>query len=363
MKSKLLIAAFIAILICSAFTVALTMALCPRCNGTGKIECPYCDGTGEITVEEGEPCGHCEGTGTVEPNLILIGKSHGLSDGKISVRATCRNDEDVNVYGRVTLEVEVQDHTYTVTSSNTTFPPHEETEVTLDIDGISSADYDYLQNLVQTSGFASRITFEVDDVVCPYCDGTGLVSSTLECPQCGGTGFVDCPVCGGLGVATGEHSGEIMGNGDESFAVITFDVVVETSSFVIEICSNSSVSGFVFDPSLKRLRFDVAGDLGTSGLCDIAFPLELMSGDFSIYIDDITLVKNVDYTETSNGTHYLFSISYEHSTHTIDVISTEAIPEFPSWVILPMTLAITLIAMKYRKKLRYGNPIYYSRNQ
>lgn len=140
-------------------------------------------------------------------------------------------------------------------------------------------------------------------------------------------------------------------NGDKSFTVKTYDVIVETSTFVIETCSNSSVLGFVFDSSLKRLRFNVEGSLGTIGSCDIAIPSELMSGDFSIYIDDKQLVKNVDYTETNNVTHYLFSIIYEHSTHTIDIISTEAIPEFPAWVILPLALSTIIIGIKYRKKI------------
>ena len=83
MKSKLLIVAFIAVLLCSAFSIASTMAQCPTCDGTGEIECSYCDGAGEITVEEGQPCEHCSGTGTLEPILIQRSRSHWLSDGKM----------------------------------------------------------------------------------------------------------------------------------------------------------------------------------------------------------------------------------------------------------------------------------------
>jgi DnaJ-class molecular chaperone len=136
MKSKLLTVAFIAILLCSALNVALTMAQCPTCHGTGKIECPYCDGTGEITIEEGEPCGHCSGSGTLTPTIILTSKSTHLSDGKIFVQVKYKNEEDVSSYGRVTAEVEVQTNTYTATSSDTTLPAHEETEINFAIEGI-----------------------------------------------------------------------------------------------------------------------------------------------------------------------------------------------------------------------------------
>lgn len=182
------------------------MAQCPRCDGTGEIECPHCDGTGEITVEEGEPCGHCEGTGTLEPYLVLRSRSHYLTDGKVSFSVTYRNEEDVNVHGKVTAEVEAESKTYEGTSGATTFPPNEEIKVSFTVSGISSADYTYLENnpLYHTS-----ISVEVDDITCPYCEGTGLSPTTLDCPYCGGTGFIECPTCGGTGTTAEEQNGDL----------------------------------------------------------------------------------------------------------------------------------------------------------
>ncbi len=137
-----------------------------------------------------------------------------------------------------------------------------------------------------------------------------------------------------------------------SFEVTTFVVVVESNTYVIETCSNSSVSNLFFDSSLKRIRFNVDGTSETTGLCNITIPTELLSGDFTIYRDDALLVKNVDYTETYNGTHCLFSITYEHNTHMIDIIATNVIPEFHSWIILPLVLLASVIATVYRKKPR-----------
>jgi len=234
MKSKLLITTFIAILLCSALSVALTTAQCPRCDGTGEIECPYCDGTGERTVEEGAPCEHCSGTGTLEPNLSLRGSSHGLSDGKIAVQANYQNNEDVNVHGRVTGKVEVQGHTYTGSSSATTFPPNEETQVNFNIGGISTADYTYLQNLMQTKSFSVEKTLEVDDITCPYCEGTGLSSTTVECPYCDGTGVIDCPTCGGSGTTAEEQDGAL-DIGGAVYGVVAVVVVagVAIGAFVV----------------------------------------------------------------------------------------------------------------------------------
>jgi hypothetical protein len=202
MKNKLLITVFSVILLCVALNLAITMAQdkCPTCDGTGKVLCSYCDGTGEITAEQGGTCQYCSGTGTLEPSVMLNSRSTWLSDGKVNVQVKYTNEEDASTSGKVTAEVEAQGNKYTGTSSETTFPPHEETEVTFTIEGISYADYKYLQD---QQFFSTSITLQVRNIVCPHCDGTGLVALSIECPQCGGTGFIECPTCGGSGLAAG----------------------------------------------------------------------------------------------------------------------------------------------------------------
>lgn len=141
------------------------------------------------------------------------------------------------------------------------------------------------------------------------------------------------------------------GNGDgTSFEVTTHNVTVETNTYVVETLSNSSVSEFVFNGT--AIRFHVDGALGTAGFCNVTIPSELMSGDFSIYKDGILLIKNVDYTGTYNGTHYLFSITYEHSTHTIEITATTVIPEFSSLIMLSLLSLAILTIIIFKKKLK-----------
>jgi len=141
------------------------------------------------------------------------------------------------------------------------------------------------------------------------------------------------------------------GSGDNSsFEVTTHNVTVETNTYVVETLSNSSVSEFVFNGT--AIRFHVDGALGTAGLCNVTIPSELMSGDFSIYRDDTLLIKNVDYTGTYNGTHYLFSITYEHSTHTIEITATTVIPEFSSLIMLSLLSLATLTIIIFKKKFK-----------
>jgi hypothetical protein len=217
------------------------MAQCPTCGGTGKVTCPYCDGTGEITIEEGGICETCGGSGVLTPTITRKGSSVGLSGRTVSVVATYENEEDVVAYGKVTVEIEAESAMYTATSARTSFPPHEETEVNVIIEGISDADYNKLVEEVNIGGTVIErlrssplILLSEENVVCPHCDGTGVGSVTTECPQCGGTGFIECPTCGGSGVEGGEQNGALdIGGAVYGVAAVAVVAGVAIAAFVV----------------------------------------------------------------------------------------------------------------------------------
>jgi parallel beta-helix repeat protein len=132
----------------------------------------------------------------------------------------------------------------------------------------------------------------------------------------------------------------------------SFNVTVGETDYIITTCSNSTVSDLSFNQTLKQLSLSVSGLSGTTGFCNITVPAELMSGDFSLYLDDVALVEGVDYVESFNGTHYLFSISYEHSNHIIELFSTNVIPDFVGWLFLPFLMSATLLGFALRKRLK-----------
>ena len=231
MKNKTLIAAFIVIFLCSALSVALAAEQCPRCDGTGEIICPNCDGTGIVTVEEGAPCEHCWGSGTLEPNVILKSRTAWLEEGKVCIQASYGNEETVSTYGKITAEVEVQPHTYKGTSARTLLPPNEVTQISLTIGGISAADYSILQ---EQQVFSTSVAIEIDEVPCPYCNGTGLSPTTIDCPYCGGTGYIECPECGGTGLKGGEQNTELdIGGVTLGVAAIAVVAGVAVTTFVV----------------------------------------------------------------------------------------------------------------------------------
>jgi parallel beta-helix repeat protein len=125
----------------------------------------------------------------------------------------------------------------------------------------------------------------------------------------------------------------------------------EWTRFNVDIVSNSTVSNFSFNPECALIVFNVEGGTGTSGFCRVTFPKDLLDteNDWTVLIDGNSVTPIVNEDETST---YLY-FTYSHSTKTVEIIGTDAIPEFPSWTPLLVTLvAVLAIAVIYRRSLR-----------
>jgi len=132
-----------------------------------------------------------------------------------------------------------------------------------------------------------------------------------------------------------------------------FQPLIDRADYPVTVDSNSIILGFAFNQSEKQISLYVSDSTETSGFCDVTIPNDLLWGSFSLNLDGFPLVEDVDYTQTHNSTHYNFHITYSASTHMIEILGSDAIPEFPSWIILPTFMAATLAAViLYRKKLR-----------
>jgi len=153
-----------------------------------------------------------------------------------------------------------------------------------------------------------------------------------------------------INLAVNPKTGDIYALGDRKLFVLQEPVGPTTRTYTpyerkVEVSSNSSVSEFQFNGTTKQISFKVIGANGTNGFCNITFPNDLLWGTISIYKDGSFLVKDVDYTQTYNATHYTFHIIYDHSTHTMEILGTEAIPEFPITCMLLLFMAATLLGV------------------
>ena len=128
-----------------------------------------------------------------------------------------------------------------------------------------------------------------------------------------------------------------------------FSVNVGTEPFNVSVKTNSAISNFAFDENKKTLSFDVEGANDTAGFCNMAMPEKLLGGPYIVKVGDITILQG--YIPPKNGTHSFLYFTYNHSSHTVKIIGTTAIPEFPSYFIVSLfTTATLLAAIIYRRK-------------
>jgi parallel beta-helix repeat protein len=121
--------------------------------------------------------------------------------------------------------------------------------------------------------------------------------------------------------------------------------------FTLTLISNSTISNFdvaiwIEHPEYRTIFFDVAGETGY-GFCRLCIPKSLMAPPYTVTIDNgQTPVTYYNETLFDNGTHRWIYFAYLHSEHQVEII-----PEFPSFLILPLFMIATLLAVIiYRRK-------------
>ena len=140
-------------------------------------------------------------------------------------------------------------------------------------------------------------------------------------------------------------------NGTESLQV-QFDVLTDlmhqvtwdATVYFIRTLSNSTVSDFFFNGTALQISFNVSGLPGTEGFCNVTTPKNLLQGDpWTITIDGTPITNSI---QTENDTHTFLYFTYTHSsTAQIIIQGTWIIPEFPSFIILPLFMIATLLAV------------------
>lgn len=119
-----------------------------------------------------------------------------------------------------------------------------------------------------------------------------------------------------------------------------------TAPFNIEVISNSAVSNFQINVTQKMVGFNVSGLEGMAGSCNIAIPniivQDLWKGNYTVLLND----KPCPFINWTDPINTYISINYTHSEHKVIII-----PEFPSFIILPLFMIATLLAViVYRRK-------------
>jgi len=132
----------------------------------------------------------------------------------------------------------------------------------------------------------------------------------------------------------------------------TFDAGMwEWTSYSVDVISSFNVSGLSFDPEAMQISFNVADGDGAAGFCRVTIPKDLLDGEgnWTVNVGGNSVTPVVS-SDTNNS--YLY-FTYTHNKQTINIIGTTAIPEFPSWIILPLFVASTGLLLFTKRRIKF----------
>jgi hypothetical protein len=131
-----------------------------------------------------------------------------------------------------------------------------------------------------------------------------------------------------------------------------YSIEFEGSTYPVSIVSNSTISDFSFNQSLKEISFNVTAQNGTLGFCNLTLPNTLMQNlwqnTFTVLVDG---KDPIEMSKRTDGTYTYVYFTYVHSEHEVVII-----PEFRFFLVLPLLMIVTLavaIVCRRRITMRY----------
>ena len=130
-----------------------------------------------------------------------------------------------------------------------------------------------------------------------------------------------------------------------AFGTITSsnNILFGGTTYYTPITTNSIITSFSFNQSAKKISFNTAG---TAGFCNVTILKALLSGPYTILKDS----SPITLSETSNATHSFLYFTYTQGIHSIEIIGTIVIPEFPTIIATTILLTIISITLILTKK-------------
>jgi glutamine amidotransferase-like uncharacterized protein len=133
--------------------------------------------------------------------------------------------------------------------------------------------------------------------------------------------------------------------------VNVFSVPLGEETYNVTTFSNSSLTGFNFNETLRQISFSVNGPPGT-GFCNVTIPKDLLnctsSNDWKVMLDDSQISASaLDIVD--NATHTSLYFTYDSNIHNIKIIATNVVPEYPTNMILPLFMTAISVAVILRK--------------
>lgn len=127
---------------------------------------------------------------------------------------------------------------------------------------------------------------------------------------------------------------------------------VNGQQFSVVTVSNSTISNFSFNATVKTITFSVSAATGTTGFCSLIIPETLLGGPYIVKIGGVIVYPTI----TSNGTHTFIDLNYSHSIHTIEIKGSTVVPEFnTNLLMLHLAFLISFLAVLSKKTRKTKN--------
>jgi len=142
----------------------------------------------------------------------------------------------------------------------------------------------------------------------------------------------------------------------QSFDVTYYTLPLVAHSCNVTVISDSTVSNFaaltwIEHPEVILIEFNVTGEQGTTGFCRVSFPTAMMNGTYYVFVNG----TEIPYTllPCSNADYSYLYFTYTHSTEGVIII-----PEFPSFLVLPLFMLFTMLSVVLiQRKIRENRKI------
>jgi parallel beta-helix repeat protein len=130
-------------------------------------------------------------------------------------------------------------------------------------------------------------------------------------------------------------------------------IVWDNQAFPTTLVSNSTISSILFDQTDKKITFSVNGSKDAEGYFNLSLPNALLSGPWTILLDETDATFRTIITE--NATQTTLHLIYSQSGHSVQIVGTNVVPEHTSpglliVLFLTLTSAFLIHARKSRPK-------------
>ena len=157
-----------------------------------------------------------------------------------------------------------------------------------------------------------------------------------------------------LPLATGSFVVKAEWRGDDTYSGASdsknISVIRSADTSLLFVESNSTLSSLSLNASANEVSFEVRGPAGTRGYVKFLISRVLIANltQFRVYIDG----NETEFSATSTDNIQMLYFEYGHSSHQVTIrlpavrpSPSPSIPEFQTWIILPVLLATLILAV------------------